>query len=234
MKDDLTYNEVDLCKQEILEFVEYLKKFDEKKIELKEYDIDFIRFISKQIIFVKYLLLGDCSVFYFKVLVSDLYYLILSIIKLEHRYMYLNERSIIENYTRLISKISVVNDHVTENSFIVLKNKSDGFKLNEADYSLLKSEYVTSCGFVHGSDIIENNLSFVFQECITNTFKFEDRAKYYDRIKRVVKYLDTLLIMEYPEFVSGCFHRKKALLAYLLGENQVNKLFDALNDKKNT
>ena len=26
MKDDLTYNEVDLCKQEILEFVEYLKK----------------------------------------------------------------------------------------------------------------------------------------------------------------------------------------------------------------
>jgi hypothetical protein len=234
MKDDLTYNEVDLCKQEILEFVEYLKNFNEKKIELKGYDIDFIRFTSKQIIFVKYLLLGDCRVFYFKVLVSDLYYLILSIIKLEPRYMYLNERSIIENYTRLISKISVVNDHVTENSFIILKNKSDGFKLNEADYSLLKSEYVTSCGFVHGSNIIENNLSFVFQECIANTFKFEDRAKYYNRIKRVIKYLDTLLIMEYPEFVSGCFHRKKALLAYLLGENQVNKLFDALNDKKNT
>lgn len=229
MKEDMTYNEIDSCKSEIKAFLTNIHNMREYDLTIETYDDEFFTVISKHIMFFKYLYLGNNHVFYFRILISDFYYFIISILKMEVRYMYLNERSVIENYTRLITNISVNNDHVTENSFKILKTKSDSRNFDVNNYALLKNEYATSCGYVHGSDIIEKNLSFVFNECINNHCSIEERTKYYERIKKLLRYLDNLLIYEYSEFISGCFHRKKALLEYLLGSKCLETLFNELN-----
>lgn len=54
------------------------------------------------------------------------------------RYMYLNERSIIENYVRLIVNKNVESDHVTENVFNELKNQTYKYNFTDEEYSLIK------------------------------------------------------------------------------------------------
>lgn len=231
VKDDITYNEVDARKIEIEKFIEYIKGMDFKHFSIEKYDEVFFIYISKHIMFFKYMSFGTFNERYYKVLISDCYYFILAILKVEKRYMYLNERSIIENYIRLIVDISVENDHVTENSFIKLKSRKEKYNVTDDEYSLIRSEYVEACGYVHGASSIDETLSYVFDECINNKFALKDRAKYYDRIKALLKSFDRMLIIEYAEIISGCFHRKKAVLEYLLGKKEVDLLFDVLNGK---
>lgn len=88
---------------------------------------------------------GVQDIYFYKVLISDLYYFILSIIKREMRYMYVNERSIIENYMRAIMQISLQDDHITEAIFQKMRNKNFLCDFTDAEYSLIKNEYVTSC-----------------------------------------------------------------------------------------
>ena len=52
--------------------------------------------------------------------------------------MYLNERSIIENYVRLIVNKNVESDHVTENVFNELKNQTYKYNFTDEEYSLIK------------------------------------------------------------------------------------------------
>jgi hypothetical protein len=121
VNEDMTYNEIETCKKEIKKFITDIHNIKGYNLNIKTYDEEFFVIVSKHIIFFKYLLMGNTAVFYFKSIISDLYYYIDSILKLEVRYMYLNERSIIENYTRLITNISIIGAHVTENSFHILK-----------------------------------------------------------------------------------------------------------------
>ena len=138
LKEDMTYNEVESCKVEIKKFIAEINAFEGYSLNIKPDDESFFIVISKHILFFKYLYMCDTNVFYFRVLISDLYYYIESILKSDVRYMYLNERSIIENYTRLITNIAVKNDHITDNSFQILKKKSDELKLEESEFSLVK------------------------------------------------------------------------------------------------
>lgn len=166
MNNDISYNENKQCKQEIENFINHISNIDFLKLDLKQYDCDFFAFISKHILFFKYLNLTDLENNYLKTIISDFYYYIISILKDEIRYMYLNERSILENYTRLITKTSINSDHVTQNSFDALKTFSNNLGYDISEYSLLHSEYTTSCGYVHGSEKLTHALSYVFDDCI--------------------------------------------------------------------
>lgn len=232
MNNDISYNENKQCKQEIENFINHISNIDFLKLDLKQYDCDFFAFISKHILFFKYLNLTDLENNYLKTIISDFYYYIISILKDEIRYMYLNERSILENYTRLITKTSINSDHVTQNSFDALKTFSNNLGYDISEYSLLHSEYTTSCGYVHGSEKLTHALSYVFDDCINHPAQINKRSNYYNRIKKVITYLDKLLIHKYPDFISGCFHRRKTLLSYLLGEQNVDLLFNSIDKKK--
>lgn len=228
MKEDMTYNEVDNRKNEIKSFVNEIKN----KNAINNADEEFFIYISKHIIFFKFLYFGCQRKIYFKIIISDLYYFIISILENKTRYMYLNERSIIENYTRLLINKSVESDHITENSFKELK---ENFKniITDTDYSLIKSEYSISCSYIHGGNALEENLSFYYDECLKKDVKMKDISKYYTRIEKIINCFDLILIQEYSEFVSGCFHRKKTLLKYLLGEKKIELLFKSLSLRKN-
>ncbi len=162
-------------------------------------------------------------------MISDLYYFILSIIKREMRYMYVNERSIIENYMRAIMQISLQDDHITEAIFQKMRNKNFLCDFTDAEYSLIKNEYVTSCEYIHGGNILNDNLAYVLDECVNNDFEIKDRSKYYVRVQNIFKLFDKLIVAEKTLYISGCFHRKKSVMEYLLGEHQVELLFNILN-----
>lgn len=228
MSKDMTYLEIESVKSSIDEFIKKISELAKSEdYNLEQNDKNFFVFISKHIIFFKYLYFGMNELYFLKVIISDLYYYILSIVKRETRYMYLNERSIIENYTRAATYIFVEQDHVTENLFKLLKEKEYLFEFTDDNYSLIKDEYSTSCGYIHGGDILNNSLVFAFNECISNKETIKNKNNYYLRITNIIKVYDKILISTYSEKISGCFHRKKSLLKHLVGEECLELLFKA-------
>jgi len=225
MMDDMTYGEIRRVKRDIASFGDELERIS----TVGEYDFcqgdqNFFAFIAKQIIFLKNLYLFGEKKYAFQVLISDFYSYILSILKNEHRYIYLNERSIIENYMRLILNESVENSHITSDMFDLLKKTYPTCLLGK-EYSLMKSEYRTACGYVHGGKNLENTLVFDFQECIGEKKILQNKKKYYDRIIFLIKTYNKILIKKYHDFISDVFHRRKTLLGYLLGNNLLEYLF---------
>ena len=55
------------------------------------------------------------------------------------RYMYVNERSIIENYMRAIMGVSLEYSHITETVFQEMHYKSFQCDFTDAEYSFIKS-----------------------------------------------------------------------------------------------
>ena len=227
MLNDMTYSEVELIKSNIHEFINKLDEISLSRDCITKEEKEFFIFLSKHIIFFKYLYTGMGKMYFFKVIISDLYYYMLSLLKNETRYVYVNERSIIENYTRAVMRKTVEEDHVTESLFSQLKDITFNFDFTNNDYSLIKSEYVTSCGYIHGGDILNDNLSFVFDECLENKIVIKNKNKYYERIRKIMKIYDKMLISEYGSNISGCFHRQKTLFKYLLGKECLELLFTA-------
>lgn len=229
MIDDMTYLKLKSTKENINMFISKLNEISlSLDHELNQEEKNFFTFISKHIIFFKYLYIGMGNMYFFKAIISDMYYYILSVLKNEVRYMYLNERSIIENYTRAVVRKTVEEDHITENVFLKLKDISFSFDFNEQSYSLIKSEYNTSCGYIHGGDILNDNLSFVFEECLKNNKYIGKMNNYIERIMKIFKVYDKMLISQYGEYISGCFHRQKTIFKYLLGEECYELLFQVI------
>ena len=226
MSYDMTYSELKSIKSNIDIFINKLNEISISfNHELTQEEKAFFVFISKHIIFFKYLYEGMGNMYFFKVIISDLYYYTLSILKNETRYIYLNERSIIENYTRAVIRKTVEADHVTENLFLKIKDLEFSFDFTEQDYSLIKSEYTTSCGYIHGSSLLDGDLSFVLEKCLENSKFIKDINKYHERIRKIFKIYDKMLISEYGNSISSCFHRQKTIFEYLLGEDCLDLLF---------
>lgn len=232
MIKDITYSELEKIKEDIKKFNDKLESIAVSlNNKLTQEERDFYAFISKHIIFFKYLYNGMDDQYFFKVIISDLYYFILSMLKGETRYVYVNERSIIENYTRAITRKTVEEDYVTEKLFLTMKNIKFSFDFKESDYALIKDEYTTSCEYIHGGNILNDSLVCALDECLNNTILIKDINKYHNRIKKLFKIFDKMLISEYGEYINGCFHRKKSILEYLLGKDCLELLF-LVNEKR--
>ena len=230
MTMDMTYLEIKEIKSNIKQFLDEIQRIaHNQQFEYAQEDRDFFSFIAKHIIFFKYLYKGAQGVYFYKVLISDLYYLILSIIKCEIRYMYVNERSVIENYMRVIMGVSLEYSHITEAVFQEMHDKIFQCNFTEAEYSLIKNEYVTSCEYIHGGNILNDNLAYVFDECVNNNFTIKEKGKYYIRLQNILKIFDKLIIAEKTLYINGCYHRKKSVMEYLVGKDQVELLFEILN-----
>lgn len=226
--DDMTYTKLISIKKDINIFLENLILFSKQyNHTITQSEKDFFIFLSKHIIFFKYLYLYAEQRYILKVIISDLYYYIISILKNETRYMYLNERSIIENYTRMVMRTSVEKDHITSNIFDLLKEKKFYFDFTNDDYSLIKSEYTTACGYIHGSDMLKEHLSFIFEECLENK-PIKNINNYYDVMKKIFHIYDKMLISEYGYIINGCFHREKTIFKYLLGQKCLDLLFKVI------
>lgn len=229
MVKDMTYQEIDLLKSNISCFLDKIEEIARRNnFDFSQSDKNFYSFIAKHIVFLKYIYNETDDTYFYKVLISDFYYFILSIVKSEARYMYVNERSIIENYTRAIMQVTIQDNHVTQAVFERLHQTNFKCDFTEDEYSLIKSEYVTACGYVHGGNILNNNLAFVLSQCERLPICQKKRNEHYRQWEKMIKVFDRLLIAQYPIFISGCFHRRKTVMEYLLGKPQVELLFKVI------
>lgn len=209
-------------KKDILELMMILENISkEKKNIFEESDKNFFIFILKHILFFKELYNYDKTNYFFRIIISDFYYYIMALINNELRYVYLNERSIIENYTRCILKVSLESDHITNKLFDKLKIE---YNISNSDFSILKQEYLHSCEYIHGGKRLETSLISYFNEYLLKKNKIKKQSKYYSRVIKIIKIFDKILIKSNPEFVNGVFHRRKTLLKYLIGKDKVEIL----------
>lgn len=225
--NELIYSQINEIKKSISRFIDLLSEYASSNglDALSEPEKIFFTFISKQILFFKYF--NNCYPdFKLKVLISDYYNYIVSIIRNENRYLYLNERSIIEGYTRLIVGINVEQDHVTSGLIEQLKSNNYINPLSDTEYNLITSEYVTSCGFIHGSKLLSDDLSYYFKECTTNFPTLKNINAYYQRITKVIKIFNRMLISNCTEQIDTTFWSKKSILEYLIGKDNVDLLFN--------
>lgn len=227
-RDELIIAQINDIKKVIFDFnkelIEYSNKIGNHRLSQNE--LSFFSFISKQIVFLKNIFIYEHN-YKIKVLISDYYNYIVSIIKNECRYMYVNERSIIENYTRWIVSTDVEVNHITTQVFENLKYKTN---LSDSEYSLIKSAYANSCGYIHGSKLLNDNLSYVFKECITNDLRIKNLNSYFINIIKIVKIYNRLIITTYPQLIDECFYRKKSILKYLIGNENVDLMFKMIKN----
>lgn len=225
ISSDMTHNEIIAAKKDVQDFIHLVKNVAlSQKSELEQVDIDFFSFLSKQIIFLKNLYFGAGKPYIIAVLISDYYNYILAIIKNEHRYIYLNERSMLENYVRLILYKMVEDDFHVGKMLQTLKTNFPDI-LKSDDFSLLKSEYRKASSYIHGGEELSKSLATCFDDCLNRKIQFENKNSYYKNVKKLLKLNVKLLIRKYLELVNGVFHRRKSLLGYLLGNSMVNFLF---------
>ncbi len=225
-KNELVISQVIEIKKSIADFMVTLADYANKNdcLHITQQQKSFFAFISKQIIFLKeiYERKHDYNL---KVLISDYYNYIVSIIKNETRYIYVNERSIIENYVRWLTYIDIEEDYITNNSFIKLKEKKDILKLTDAEFSLIKNEYTVSCGYIHGSKLLNDNLTYVFCQCISNTGQLKNQNNYFKNIINMIKLFNKMVVCMYYELLDITFFRRKSVLKYLIGDKLVDMIF---------
>lgn len=116
MHKDITSEELSRIKYNIDDFLNIISQRNNLN-DYQQIDKEFFSFLSKHIIFFRYLYNNNDQTYFYKVLISDLYCLILSIIQNNIRYIYLNERSIIENYMRAIMQEKMKDNQVTSAIF---------------------------------------------------------------------------------------------------------------------
>mgnify|MGYP000898811656 CR=1 FL=1 len=219
---DLIKYEMNTVKDDIAIFIQELQLIATKyKLDIIQLDTDSHRLISKYIIFFKYLYLGNTNIKYYKNLISDLYYIILSVLKGEIRYFYLNMRSVIENCIRCISGIALENNHITSYVFDSVKNK---FSLG--DYSFIKNEYAISCNYIHGGNLLDNSLASVLKTCLPKSLNKRVKSRCYENISKILNLFIKVIVEENIAYVDKCFYKKKYLLGYLIGKDKVDLIFN--------
>ncbi|MCZ2259962.1 hypothetical protein [Sporosarcina sp. G11-34] len=207
---------LEICKEEINGFISYI---EQQYSSLDKQTAEYYRVIAKQTLFFKYILNAYPETYFVRVLISDFFNFILNDIDESTRYLYLNERSIIENYIRLILKNDEYITHITSQSFKDLKEQNK-LTLNDAEFGKIMNEYKISCSYIHGGYNLENHLVDNFEECVHGVNIISNRNKK-NRMRQTLelfKILNKLFIINNTEVVDNSFHRNKYALNYLLGK----------------
>lgn len=233
MSTDITFEELDRIKFHIRDFLNIISQRNRLN-DYQQIDKDFFSFIAKHIFFFRYLYNNDENTHFYRALISDLYCLILSIIQNNIRYIYLNERSIIENYMRVIMQEKIKDNQVTTSLFKEMSEQLQQIpevNFTKDDFSKLKNAYRTSCNYIHGGNLLNDNLVFVLEEYDNMSFLLSDRKYFYSQLQIVFKIYDKILMYKKNEYINLCFHRKKSILKYLLGKKYTDFLI-YIRDKK--
>lgn len=217
MKNNLSLFELNAVKEEITSFLKKLEELDNNGFLSEQSNKDFIMFLAKKIIFLKYLYQADVK-YPLAVLISDFFFLILSIIKSEIRYIYLNERSIIENFTRYIMEVPLEDSYVTYTLLEQMNQKFFKHTTSQSDFSLIKGEYSIACNYVHGGEKLEKSLISVLAEYTEHKIMIEQQSLCANMIKLINIFIHIIVSCRL-EVIDSCFHRKKSVLRYLIGKS---------------
>lgn len=224
----MKYVEVKLRKEEINNLIKYIEDyvFKTKGSTIDNRTKEFYRVISKQIIFFKYILNAYPQTYFIKVVISDFLSLILNDVKLETRYYYLNQRSIIENYIRMILKDEQYVTHITSKSFLDLKQQNQS-NLSEKEYNKIVNEYKIACSYIHGGNFLKDYLVSNFEECLESKTKISERKRksQITQFIDLISILNRLFLITNTEEIDSSFHRSKVTLEYLMGKQYIDLFY---------
>lgn len=229
MELDLTKRELYFIKSDVSDFIDKISNLSKEfQFDFKSEDKAFFSIIAKHVIFFKYLLLvnNDCQLC--RGLIYDLFSISIAIIKNEVRYIYLNERSIVENYLRLILHRYIKDNRITRETFATLNKTQFRCSFTQDEFSLIKGEYSVASSYIHGNFDSQASLTAVFDNFLNDSLVKFNKSKFYNRTIKLLKLLDRLLLSEHYMFISDSFHRKKTILAYLFGKDFEDLLFQLL------
>ncbi|SFE88152.1 hypothetical protein [Peptostreptococcus sp. D1] len=221
MNDKLLEPELKKIKININKFVEHVEDYlNSNSVKCNQSDSEFIRFISKQIIFLKMICFDKELDVYRISLISDFYFLMNSILENQIRYIFLNKRSIIENYIRLIKKIE--NGRVTINAFEGLSDNKYENYLDKNYYSFLKSQYSEACEYIHGGEKWQESLVEDYLSCLKNNSNigegFKNKNSFYKNFYKSISILNRMMLIEHSYNMISYFHRKGDIIKYLQEE----------------
>lgn len=229
----MKYVGVELCKDEINSLIQYIESYaiNYKSSVFDQRTKEFYRFISKQIIFFKFILKAYPKSYPIKVMISDFLSMILNDLKSETRYYYLNQRSVIENYMRMILKDEINITHITQQSFWNLKHQNE-IELSEIEYSKIVNEYKIACSFIHGGDFLKEHLVSSFEECLENKTKMSQRQRksQISHFTELISIFNKLFLIHKTEEIDNSFHRNKVTLEYLMGKRYMDKFYQLKNE----
>ena len=154
----MDFEDLEIIKRDIKKFVEQLELNSRDKITLMDDEKNFFKFLAKHILFFKELYRFDKSKYFLEVLISDIFSYIISIINGEKRYIFLNERSIIENYIRYLMN----ENHIKENTFDKLKEKieiADKFILLATEKAINSKWCNWELGLGDAAKYMKNNIA---------------------------------------------------------------------------
>ncbi len=224
----MKYHEVNHLKDTIKSTKEGLERISkEQDLNITENDQNFYVFLIKHVIFFEYILSSYPDTFILKVLISDFSYLIVNDMKQNDRYLKLHERSIIENYLRLILKNADYIRNIDSNAFNEFKNTCNDYGLDEDKVNTIHNAYKLSCSYIHGSKKLEEDLPKFFADVFTNvTSNKANKNSQNNRIIKYISYLDLAFITSNKEVVSNSFHRRKSMLDVLITKDKAEILFN--------
>ena len=88
--------------------------------------------------------------------------------------------------------------------------------------------------YVHGSELLNDNLVYVFNELVSNDMPLKNRNNYFQRMIKLVKIYNRLLYFTHNNDVDNSFHRRKSVLTFLTNlANTKNSLPEQENSVTN-
>lgn len=229
--NDLTRGEIDELNNNMDSFQRYINSYcKDQNITLSQATNSFLRFWAKHIIFMNYLKEYDYIKWHCRIsgIISDMFFFSASIILNQKRYMYLNLRSFIESFMRLLLNEEIENGQITRKAFekfrLVYKNDI----LNADDFSIIKSVYQESCVAIHNPLFEGNDLAKGIRDCLEYRCgaggRYTVMGKNFNNVITVTSIFIKLLIYKYKDQINGAFHRRKRLMAKLVGDKMVESL----------
>lgn len=216
-------------KDNLASFDKFIRDFcAQHNNELTQNEHESIIRIAKKILFFKYLSSGNFDKMqetYINGIISDLFYLISSILYNQKRYMQLNIRSFVEQILRMLTtRDNGESEQVTASVFEDFRNSFDKLYLTDDEYSLIRSVYRTACFSIHSSVYKSNDLARNIQECITISSNRGNKI-ILNNFLVILEIFIKLLIIKFPNKVNGSFHRKKSIMRILVKRDLVDLLF---------
>lgn len=233
MHDELINNQIKQIQGEIKEYIEALSSLSCQENLHEQSHFDFCIFLAKHIVFFKMI----SSVIHdrrynrlYNLVISDLLSLSFEITRNEQRYIYLNERSLIESFMRIITKCDGRVKGISP-VFLQLQEISKNLPV-KVEYDLIKSEYAMASNYIHGNVKDTDTLSLFLEDCIRKKGLPSKKIKqYFQRLVRVIVSFDRMLINQQVDQINEAFYRKSKIMQYLIGKDQVDFYFSIRNNR---